>query len=157
MKLRVVSEWILRVLLAGVFIYAGAVKLPDIQKFFGDILNYDLVSWDVSIVTAFLLPWLEIFAGLALITGVFYLGGVAICGILSSVFLTAISSAWYRGLDITCGCFGREDNQTNFPEHITLNAMMLLAAVVLWWAATKPKGTNTSVAGHENDAGDSGV
>ena len=137
MKSRVVIEWILRLGLAALFIYAGGVKLPDVQKFFWDIQNYDLTPWDVSVVAAFLLPWLEIFAGAALITGRLYLGGIAICGGLSSVFLGAIGSAWYRGLDITCGCFGREDNQTNYPEHIAMNVAMLLAAIALWWLASR--------------------
>jgi putative oxidoreductase len=137
MNSRVVFEWILRIGLGAVFIYAGGAKLPDIEAFFWDIHHFDLTPPDVSIVVAFLLPWLEIFAGLALIVGRLYFGGIAIGGCLSAIFLGAISSAWYRGLDITCGCFGREDNQTNFPKHIAINVSMLIASIALWWLASR--------------------
>jgi putative oxidoreductase len=137
MKVRAVFEWILRIGLGAVFIYAGGAKLPDIEAFFWDIHHFELTHPDVSIVMAFLLPWLEIFAGLALIGGRLYFGAIAICGSLSAIFLGAISSAWFRGLDITCGCFGREDNQTNFPKHIMINISMLIASIALWWLASR--------------------
>lgn len=137
MKTRVVFEWILRIGLAALFIAAGAMKLPDLQAFFRDIHHFELTPPDVSIALAFLLPWLEIWTGLALITGRLYLGAIAICTFLSAAFLGAISSAWYRGLDITCGCFGREDNATNFPRHIAMNTAMLSASLALWWLASR--------------------
>jgi putative oxidoreductase len=137
MSARSLFEWILRIGLGAVFIYAGSAKLPDIQTFFWDIHHFDLTHPDVSIIMAFLLPWLEIFAGLALIVGRLYFGAIAICGCLSAIFFGAISTAWFRGLDITCGCFGREDNQTNFPKHITINVTMLIASIALWWLASR--------------------
>jgi len=143
MTARFVIEWILRIGLGAVFIYAGGAKLPDIESFFWDIHHFELTHPDVSILAAFFLPWLEIFAGLALIVGRFYLGAIAICGGLSAIFLGAISSAWYRGLDITCGCFGREDNSTNFPKHFAINVAMLLASQALWWLASRRARTVT--------------
>jgi hypothetical protein len=71
---------------------------------------------------------------------------VTICTSLSALFLGAISSAWYRGLDITCGCFGREDNATNFPKHVTINTVMLLTSLTLWWlAAIRSKETRQAI------------
>ena len=137
MKTRAVLEWILRIGLAALFIVAGAMKLSNLQAFFRDIHHFELTPPDVSIVLAFLLPWLEIWTGLALIAGRLYLGAIAICTLLSATFLGAISSAWYRGLDITCGCFGREDNATNFPRHIAMNTAMLAASLALWWLASR--------------------
>jgi hypothetical protein len=87
-------------------------------------------------VAAFVIPWLELFSGLALLTGILYLGGIAICGFLASLFFGAITSAWYRGLDITCGCFGKENNATNFPKHIALDVAMLVAVIILWRLAS---------------------
>lgn len=140
MNWRTISQSVLRLGLAYVFIYAGIKKLPDIESFFWDIHHFELTHPDVSLMMAFFLPWLEIFAGLALIARRLYLGAVAICTFLSAMFLGAISSAWYRGLDITCGCFGREDNATNFPKHIAINLAMLLASLALWWLAIRSSG-----------------
>ena len=137
MSARLALEWILRLGLAALFIYAGVTKVRNIEAFFWDIHHFELTHPDLSLILAVSLPWIEIIAGLALIFGRLYFGGIAICGMLSAVFLGAISSAWYRGLDITCGCFGREENATNFPKHIAINVAMLLAAQALWWMAAR--------------------
>lgn len=135
MKQRVILEWTLRIGLAAVFIYAGAKKLPDTEAFFWDIHHFELTHPDVSILLALFLPWLEIFVGIALLSGRLYFGGIAICTGLSAVFLAAIGSAWYRGLDVTCGCFGRTDNATDFPKHIAIDTALLLASLALCWLA----------------------
>lgn len=131
MKPARILELILRLALGGVFVFAGAAKLRDLQQFFLDVHHFSLTPWDVSIVLAMFLPWLEIVAGLALIARQLYLGAIAVSAAMSLVFLGAIASAWARGLDITCGCFGHENNATNFPRHLALNGAMLAAALVL--------------------------
>src|SRR5438067_12316465 len=57
---------------AGIFIYAGAIKAFDPVQFAGDVDNYKVLPWPVSVALAFYLPWLEIFCGLALIARFFY-------------------------------------------------------------------------------------
>jgi len=128
-----VIEWPLRLALGGVFVYAGVMKALDAQQFAIDIQHYELTPWTVSIVAAVYLPWLEIIAGVALLVRRFFVGAIALIGLMAAVFLVAIGSAWWRGLDITCGCFGREENRTNFGQHIALNLAMLVAAGVLFW------------------------
>ncbi len=137
-----VFEILLRAGLGGIFLYAGVLKVLDPQQFALDVKHYELTpwidhwvpgvtSWTIAIVIAMYLPWLEIFAGLALLARRFYHGSLLIAAGLAFVFLAAIGSAWWRGLDITCGCFGGAENATNFGWHITLNLAMLAAAAVL--------------------------
>jgi uncharacterized membrane protein YphA (DoxX/SURF4 family) len=133
MKARTVFEWLLRLGLGGVFIYAGVMKLRDLEQFFLDVHHFDLTPWNVSMGLAMFLPWLEIAAGAALIGRRLYHGAIALCGGMSAVFLVAIASAWMRGLDLTCGCFGKETNATNYPQHLALNGAMLAAVVWLVW------------------------
>src|SRR5262245_56604182 len=57
---------LLRFALAAVFIYAGAVKILDAQRFALDVQHYDLTPWTVSVLVAVYLPWLEVTAGVAL-------------------------------------------------------------------------------------------
>ena len=132
-----VFELVLRFGLGALFIYAGAAKLPNLEDFFWDVHHFALTSWDTSMVLAMFLPWLEIVAGLALITRIFRGGALLILTGLSAVFLAAIGSAWWRGLDITCGCFGKEENATNYPKHLALNAAMLLSCVLLTWMQSR--------------------
>lgn len=122
---------VLRVALGVLFAWAGAVKIADPQQFTLDVHYFQLTPWDASVLIAIYLPWLELFAGLALLARRLYAGAIFICGALSVVFLGAIVSAWSRDLDITCGCFGRTENATNYPLHIALNAAMLAVCAVL--------------------------
>ena len=66
-RLNVNFLWrILDFVLAGIFIYAGALKAFDPVQFASDIDNYKILPWPVSVALAFYLPWLEIFCGLGL-------------------------------------------------------------------------------------------
>ena len=149
------TELLFRLALGGLFIYAGVAKifaLPAIrdamiagqallplerflalEDFFWDVHHFGLTPWDISMVLAMFLPWLEVVSGLALISSRLRAGALLIITALSAVFLGAIASAWWRGLDLTCGCFGKEVNATNYPQHLLLNGAMLAACLVLWW------------------------
>jgi putative oxidoreductase len=131
MKAERLLELVVRLGLGGLFIYAGGVKLPDLQQFFLDVHHFEITPWNISIGVAMFLPWLEIVAGIALIVRRLYLGAITVCLLMSLTFIVAISSAWARGLDLTCGCFGRETNKTNYPRHLAMNGGMLSAAVIL--------------------------
>src|SRR4051812_15032909 len=128
-----IVEWALRFGLGSLFIYAGVAKLGDLQQFFLDVHHFELTPWNVSIGLAMFLPWLEIAAGAALIVGRLYQGAIGVCGLMSLTFIAAISSAWMRGLDLTCGCFGHENNATDYPRHLALNGAMLAATMGLAW------------------------
>lgn len=162
-----VTSLALRVIIAAVFIVAGAMKIYDFKRggsatslFYQDIANYQLgpddvaqftaswapwlgaayvkvmsgVEWsDVVIVIAIYLPWLEVIAGLALLGPWLRLGALTLCGAMTLVFLGALSSAWARGLDISCGCFGRETNATDFPSVIGRDLALLAAIGVAFW------------------------
>jgi putative oxidoreductase len=118
-------------IIAGVFIYAGALKVLDPVQFANDIDNYKMLPWTISVALAFYLPWLEIFCGLALIARRLYLGGLSILTALVAVFLVATIAAKVRGLDITCGCFGHASQNWNFPAHLALDLAILGALLAL--------------------------
>src|SRR5262245_11832643 len=64
--------------LAGIFIYAGALKAFDPGQFASDIDNYKILPWPISVALAFYLPWLEIFCALALVFRFLYRGALSI-------------------------------------------------------------------------------
>jgi putative oxidoreductase len=121
------------VIIAGVFIYAGAIKVLEPVQFATDIDNYKILPWPISVGLAFYLPWLEIFCGLALILRRLYLGGLSILTGLVGVFLVATIAAKVRGLDITCGCFGHASQNWNFPTHLAVDLAILGALVALFF------------------------
>lgn len=124
---------LLRLALGGIFIYAGALKIVDAPGFAKAVHHFQLTPWIVSVVVAVYLPWLEVLAGLALIIRRLPLGAALALVIMNAVFLMALSSAWARGLDISCGCFGKEDHniQTHFLQLFLRDAALLATALIL--------------------------
>src|SRR5436309_1651385 len=123
---------IVDLIVAGIFIYAGAIKALDPVQFASDIDNYKMLPWPISVALAFYLPWLEILCGFALIFRVFYRGALSILTSLILVFTLATIAAKVRGLDITCGCFGHASQNWSFPAHLATNLGILAALLVLW-------------------------
>ncbi len=123
---------IVDLIVGGIFVYAGVVKVLDPVQFANDIDNYKTLPWFVSVRLAVYLPWLEIFCGLALIFRFLYRGGLSILTVLIAVFIGVTIAAKMRGLDITCGCFGHASKNWNFSTHLVLDLLILLGAVVLF-------------------------
>jgi uncharacterized membrane protein YphA (DoxX/SURF4 family) len=101
-----IGEWVLRVLLAMILVVAGIAKAFDPETFAVEIDRFQLTPWSLSVVLAFFLPWLEIVTAIALFLRKLYLGALLSVSGLGIVFTVAVGSAWWRGLDISCGCFG---------------------------------------------------
>src|SRR6266576_3968998 len=137
------TSYILRrivdLIVAGVFIYAGAIKALDPVQFASDIDNYKILPWPISVALAFYLPWLEIFCGFALVVRLLYRGALSILTTLILTFTLMTMDANVRGLDITCGCFGHASQNWSFPSHLATNLAILAALVVLWVSNRSPK------------------
>jgi len=130
---------IVDLIVAGVFIYAGAIKALDPVQFASDIDNYKIFPWPISVALAFYLPWLEIFCGFALVGRLLYRGALSILMALVLMFTLVTPAAKVRGLDITCGCFGHASQNWSFPSHLATNLGILAALVVLWVSNRSPK------------------
>jgi putative oxidoreductase len=124
---------ILGLIIAGIFIYAGAIKALDPVQFASDIDNYKILPWPVCVALAFYLPWLEISCGFALVVRSLYRGALSILTALILVFTLATIAAKVRGLDITCGCFGHASQNWSFPAHLATNLAILAALLALWF------------------------
>jgi len=79
------------------------------------------------------LPWLEVITALALFTQRLRLGAITLLSGLTVLFLGALISAWVRGLDIACGCFGKEDVSTDFPAMIVRDLCILAGLATLFF------------------------
>src|SRR6267154_5109822 len=127
---------IVDVIVAGIFIYAGVLKVLDPVQFANDIDNYKILPWPISVALAFYLPWLEIFCGLALVVRFLYRGALSILTALILTFTFATVAAKVRGLDITCGCFGHASQNWSFPAHLATNLAILAGLLLLSFKAT---------------------
>lgn len=96
-----------RVVLGGVFVVAGATKIPDPGGLAASIRSYGLPlpEWFVSL-SAYALPYLEVMLGLYLLAGLFTRASAWATTALMAVFTLALLQGALRGLEIDCGCFG---------------------------------------------------
>eukprot|EP01031_Cornospumella_fuschlensis_P018193 gene18193-22269_t len=96
---------LLLIVFGGVFIYAGILKAWRPLTFLDDVRSFAILPDPYAALLAIFLPWLEIFSGIAVITGLLRRGGLLLLNASLIVFLAAIIVAWFRGTDIRCGCF----------------------------------------------------
>jgi uncharacterized membrane protein YphA (DoxX/SURF4 family) len=123
----------LRLALAGIFLYAGVVKLFDPKAFAHAIAQYDLVPEGLLPLVAIGLPTLEVLAGLGLILEV--RGSLSTITILLFIFLVILGYAVWQNLDIDCGCFTADelDAQHNVTTAFWRDLMMIGATIFLYW------------------------
>jgi uncharacterized membrane protein YphA (DoxX/SURF4 family) len=101
------SDWFevsIRVALAVLFVYGGAMKLSDPTIFAKALSAYDLVPEQLLPVVAVGLPAVEVLAGFALILNIRE-GLIVISGLLG-LFILVLGYGIYSDLSIDCGCFG---------------------------------------------------
>lgn len=103
-----------RIVLAGLFVYAGTIKLLQPDTFLADVESYRMMPYSLAWIVVFYLPPLEILCGLGLLWSKIRMPSAIILIGLMLVFIVAISAAWARGLDISCGCFGTTEGETNY-------------------------------------------
>ena len=124
-----------RLLLGGVFVVAGLLKLPDPAAAVRAVRAYRLLPEVLVGPVAFGLPVVEIAVGLALLAGVFVRTAAVASALLLAVFLVGVGSAWARGLQIDCGCFGGggqvQTGQTAYPAEVARDTALLLVALAL--------------------------
>lgn len=129
---------VLRVGLGLFFFVVGLIKLRDLDAFTEDIFNYQILFPPYDGYAAYLVAWLEVVAGLAVIIGLRgLLGGLVLIAGMLTAFITALSIAAAKGLNINCGCFGSSDEPTNFPLHIGMNVALLLLTFFLIWSCSR--------------------
>ena len=124
-----------RLVLGAVFVVAGVLKVPDPAAAVRAVRAYRLLAEPLVGPVAFGLPVLEIAGGLALLLGVFVRTAAVAAAVLLVVFLAAVGSAWARGLQIDCGCFGDGGQvaagETAYPQEIFRDVGLLLVALAL--------------------------
>ncbi len=91
--------------LGALLLYASYHKITDPPDFAKLIYQYKLVPPQLINLLAIYLPWVEVLAGCALITGIGRRGGAFLASVLFVVFIAALSYNLYRGCPTLCGCF----------------------------------------------------
>ena len=102
------NKWLvlfIRLMLASIFVVSGILKIIEPMAFSDAISSYKILPISLSNLFAIILPWVELLAGLSLLTKQYLLSASILIMLLSLIFVLAVGSAMLRGLDINCGCF----------------------------------------------------
>ena len=95
-----------RLVLGGVWIAAGLLKVGDLAASGRSVVAYRLLPYPVATTLGAVLPFVEIGLGLLLVLGLATRLAAILSAVLQIAFIIGIVSAWARGLRIDCGCFG---------------------------------------------------
>lgn len=123
----------IRIILGGLFVYAGATKLMDVTAFAATIDQYGLVTWRTANVIARTLPVVEIASGLGLMLDLRGALGIIVAQLLG--FVGVLAYGIHLGLDIDCGCFGPADGAaagSSLTTTLIRDLFMLGACLLLY-------------------------
>lgn len=131
-----------RLLVGGVWIAAGVLKLPDPAASVRAVRAYDLLPEAVVPTLGHLLPVVEVVLGACLVLGLLTRAVSAASVLLFLAFVVGISSAWARGLQIECGCFGgggyKSGASSAYPWEIARDLGLLGLSLLLVWRPRTP-------------------
>jgi len=138
-----VKEWfgtLARLVVGGVWLAAGLLKVTDGAGSVRAVRAYDLLPESVVPTVGHALPALEIVVGLALVLGALTRWVAVVSALLQLAFIIGIASAWARGLQIDCGCFGGggfdADATSKYPWEIARDTGLLLLSL---WLVRRPR------------------
>ena len=123
-----------RLVLTAVFLLSSLPKIQDPVNFTVAIEAYQIVGSGLSIWIALILPWLELVIGIGILIPRLRRASSLILVILLVLFICLHASAWMRGLDISCGCFGQAPTveTPSYYWKILQNLALLLAAYFIF-------------------------
>lgn len=126
-----------RLLTGGVWVVAGALKLPDLDSSVRAVRAYEILPEAIVPVVGTMLPILEVVIGLTLILGLVTRFSAVVSALLFLAFVIGIASVWARGIEIDCGCFGgggaKEGAMEEYPVKIAQDVGLFLASAWLVW------------------------
>jgi len=125
-----------RLVVGGVLIYAGFMKAAGPAAEFAAILEaYKLFPSSLLAPLSVGLPYVEMWVGLFVLTGLYTRQAALAAVVLFSVFLAVLLSTLIRGIDLaSCGCFGADSLS---PRHTLILDVALLALALTTFRLSK--------------------
>ena len=121
-------ELLFRIIVGGIFFYAGFLKINDLQLFELSIRNYQILNDPWVGILAMTLPPLEIILGISILIKFLYQGALLIACMTMIVFIASLLSLLARNIDINCGCLGLN---TSVHIQIMIDILIVLMCIFL--------------------------
>ena len=131
-----------RLIVGVVDVWAGVVKFPDPAGNVRQVRAFQILPEAVVPTVGHALPTVEILIGAMLILGLLTRTFAVLAGIFFVAFIIGIASAWARGLEINCGCFGSHgvpaDPHRQYAVDIARDlGLVICAAWLVVWPRTR--------------------
>lgn len=134
--------FIIRLAIGCMFLISALPKIRQPYDFLGDVYGYEIVGPKLGMFVAMTMPWAELLVGICLLGSIFIGGALLISAGMGVMFTFVLSWAVYRGLDISCGCFGAGTSQIGYGTIIRAVVITVLSIFVYFLVIFKPaKGT----------------
>ncbi len=135
------NRWLVfasRLVLGDIFIAASISKLQYQAKFIDTVISYGILPDSLAQFYGFIIPWVELFIGCALVLGIFsrFASAISIPLVISFVVANVYGSIF--SIADTCGCFGPLVALSR-PVSLVVDLLMLLMAgqLLLYRAAAE--------------------
>lgn len=132
-----IFTFVLRLVFGALFIWSGIAKIKDPIGFADAVRNFEIIGDPYAVAVALYLPWLEVISGIAVMWDRFAKSASFLITGMVVVFTLLIVTAWVRGLDISCGCFGGT-GEMNYPVKIAQNIGLIAMGLFIWWKSAAP-------------------
>jgi uncharacterized membrane protein YphA (DoxX/SURF4 family) len=141
---------ILRLILGGIFLYAGLVKAGAGQAFAVALIPFTFIPIGWTGPLAYMLAGIEILAGLLILLPRIYEAGAALMTGLCIVFIGVLTWALMNGVIVSCGCFGEDEvpSAARMLAAIGRDVLIFAAAVavIAMPRFARSRGTSTPLA-----------
>jgi len=126
-----------RLVLGGVFIWSGTLKVLHPLEFAQNVAAYKLFPQWMCFLAGMALPWVELAAGLLLVLGLFRRAAALVAAGLLAGFIILVAVTMLRGLDLSCGCFGSFSGKVGWA--LLVQDIVLLALAVSVFLSSDPR------------------
>jgi uncharacterized membrane protein YphA (DoxX/SURF4 family) len=127
--------WVLlRIIIGSIFIFSGlGTLLSPYQNFLYVVQAYQLLpSWG-EVLTAQVLPWVELIVGVFVSLGLWIPWSLKGALVLFGIFIVVVGQALIRGLPLeSCGCFGEWVHLKLQTVIIADSVSLLLTSLLLY-------------------------
>lgn len=125
------AAWLMLVWIFGaLFVFAGALKVRDPQLFTMQVRSFEMLPDPLNAWLALSLPWLEIFCGIAVITGWLRVGALWLLDAALLAFIVVLGWVLAQGREVDCGCFGNAGHLGQVQE-LALDGVLFVMGVAL--------------------------
>ena len=134
------AERAVALVVAAPLLGSAYAHLGNPYQFLATVFSYQLVGPDIGLIVATWVPYLQLSLAACLFARWWPAACYTLCGLLFAAFLTAQASVYWRGLDISCGCFGSGQSAIG-PGSLSVPAGALVLSVAgLMLAGWRPSG-----------------